>query len=607
MKIHQEDLLQRIRTASALELPQLLQEVELYDEESTRAIIDEIYLEFQSSDSLQEQVIIPVFTSIIDGLLEFSSATRKLRRMGLTATRIVADCRTFSYDNPGVALTIPDAYTEWKNSRDMTNDAFQEYQENQRIPYTGNRDIYEDKAKLNGYKEEAFSGVSINAMDEYTGKKNIYQTKAHPDARRNIQEYKHKHLAEVDHIVPLEKIHERFAGNYALSDADIKSIANDESNFALTAAYINRGEGAKGQGGKFDKTISEVVRDQKEREQRGESNLGLSAETKERMLRLEKEAEQALEKNANEKIIQNLGGIGTITDNSLYKKLGGNAAKQAGLYVIGNAIMYLIKPLYYELADICKHGLLEGVGANDAFDAFYLRFFRIQEYIKSTFLREFKDNVWEFVKAFVSSLIEGIIHLFVGMFRRVLKVIKEGVKILYHSGTVLFGSYSKVMSPAEKGDAILKIVGGGVIAISGVGVETLLNEIGVPDPLSIPLSTMLSGIATVLFMYLLDQADLFSVKAEKRYARIREVFEERIRDIKELRDSFNTAAIEILRQQRLQFEKIESNLKLAIDNSNTQALNDGIYQLASCLGVDLRYRNLSEFEKYMASDEIIEL
>ena len=89
------------------------------------------------------------------------------------------------------------------------------------------------------------------------------------------------------------------------------------------------------------------------------------------------------------------------------------------------------------------------------------------------------------------------------------------------------------MTPAQKGDAIIKIIGGSVLAISGVAVESLLNKIGIGEPWSVVLATMISGIASALFMYVLDKADIFSTKAENRRDRIIEIFDERIKDINE--------------------------------------------------------------------------
>lgn len=66
--------------------------------------------------------------------------------------------------------------------------------------------------------------------------------------------------------MPLKQIHDQLKGNYALTDEDIKTLANNDTNFALTSARINRGAGASGQGGKFDMTNTEFVEDQRQRE-----------------------------------------------------------------------------------------------------------------------------------------------------------------------------------------------------------------------------------------------------------------------------------------------------------------------------------------------------
>lgn len=97
------------------------------------------------------------------------------------------------------------------------------------------------------------------------------------------------------------------------------------------------------------------------------------------------------------------------------------------------------------------------------------------------------------------------------------------MNILMQSGKVLFGKDSEQMSLAEKGDAIIKIVGGGVIAICGIGLESLMNKLSILEPWSIVLSTMLSGIASVIFMTMLDKMDLFNAKAEKRQKRIDDI------------------------------------------------------------------------------------
>lgn len=584
-----------IRNASPLELASKLQEAELYDKKETRAVVDEVYEEFKSSGSLVDEVVVPVFMSIADGLLESTSATRKLRKKGLTASRIISQCQSFSYDQVETDVIIPDGYTEWKNVGDQTRSDFEDFGKNTRKGY--DRGTYEDKDRLNSYKQDKFdnNGGRINATDEYTGEKNVYQFKSNPDARRNIEKYKHDHQAEVDHIVPLKQIHEQLKGNYALTDEDIKNIANIDKNYALTSARINRGSGAPGAGGKFDMTNTEFVEDQRNREKEGRANLGLSKEAKENMLKMEKEAQREINKDANKAILDNISRQGTGNASKIWGKSVGNAASQSKDYVVGNVILYLIKPLYYEISDMFKNGIKEGVDAESTMQAFKIRFGRVKRYVLDNALAFLGDNIWEFVKGFLSSLVEGIISLFVGVFKQILKVVKEGIMVLMKSGKILFGKESKLMSAAEKGDAIIKILGGSVIAICGIGIEALLNKIGIMEPWSIILSTILSGIVSSLFMLLLDKIDLFSVKAEKRRKRIEEIFDERIKDIKDAEQTFNNAAIETMRSQKLQFIEIEKNINEGIQSNDINSINSALFSLASFMNVDLGYKNQTEF------------
>lgn len=594
-----KELEEGIRRASPLELALKLQEAELYDKKETCSVVDEVYEEFCKQGSLVDEVVVPVFMSIADGLLESTAATRKMRKKGLTASRIISQCQSFSYDNMETYTILPDGYTEWKNVGEQTRTDFKKYGEETRQAY--NRDTYEDKERLGQYKQKKFddNGGRINATDEYTGQKNVYQYKKNPDARRNIERYKHSHQAEVDHIVPLKQIHEQFKGNYALTDKDIRNLANNETNYALTSARINHGVGASGAGNKSEMTNSEFIEDQRKREKEGRANLGLSEEVKENMLRMGREAQTAINKDANKAIYANITGQGTGETSEIWGKSAANAANQSKDYVVGNVILFMIKPLYYEISDIFRNGLKEGVGADSTMQAFKIRFGRIKRYVLDNALAFMGNNVWEFVKGFVSSLVEGIISLFVGIFKQILKVVKEGIKVLVQSGKVIFGKQTKQMSAAEKGDAIIKILGGSVIAICGIGIEALLNKIGIMEPWSIILSTMLSGIASTLFMLLLDKIDLFSVKAEKRRKRIEEIFDERIKDIHDAAQNFDTAAIETMRLQKLLFMKIEKNINDGILANNISSINSGLIELASFMNIDLGYRDQKEFvEKF---------
>lgn len=584
--------LEQLAKSSPLEVTAKLQEFEMYDMKSSQEIIDEVYQEFQSGEHLADNVLKPVFLSIIDGILD--AFGRSARKNGLTASRVFQECEQFSYDETDNTTNV-NGYTEHRNATDYN----EIYAEKHRAKF--NRKSYENTSRMRRYKLNQFKDENGNVIrnknikDEYTGEKNLYVHRADPDKRRNDPKYDYQ--AESDHIIPLKQLHAQFKGNYGLSDEDIKKIANNDYNLAVTSGKIN--------GNKLDMSNSEFI---KKQEKLGEKGIKITSKTKANMLQLEKDATKAINKDVNNTVLKNITGKGNTDQTKIiYKESMSNAADQSKNYAVGNLIMFIVKPIYFELKDCFKNGIAEGVGASSALEALNIRFGRVKEHVLKNAFKFLGDSVWEFVKGFISSLIEGIISLFVGVFKQVLKVLKEGIKLFVQSAKILFGKDAKEMTPAQKGDAIIKLIGGSVIAIAGVGIEALLNKIGIGEPWSIFLSTFLSGLASALFMYLLDKADIFSVKAEKRRDRIVEIFTERINDIKTAANEFNTVAIETLRKQHQGFVEIQNAVNLAFANNDIDSINAGLYKMADFFNIDLPFSNTSEFVDYFDSEDVIKL
>ena len=642
MNEEKKKAIEELEYASPLEISRLLQQIELYDEKSSQEVLDEVYEKFYSEEHLEDEVLKPVFMSVVDGLLEATAGGRVARKKGLTASRVIEECTNFSYDNLGDNHADVNGYTEYKN---INHDEI-EYQiqlekwkrdgkKGDQPQYNGSvnsnstqeyiRSNLEDSSAMNDYKEKQRHGEK-KIKDEYTEKDNLYVSQNNmPD---NYNDETHRKQAQPDHIVPLKQLHEQYKHNYALDDSDLKRIANSESNLAITSAEINQV--------KRDMTNKQYI------EWMDEHGKPLDENTKKIMLQKQKEATKSIESDVNKTVAKNLVGKGQVDEKAMknavneFKENNGqapteeqrnqieqnlikkktneirgtavkNAAGQAKDYAVGNLILFIVKPIYYEISDIFKNGLKEGVGADSGSQALGIRFTRVKKYVMTHAKAFFGDSILDFVKGFVSSLIEGIISLFVGMLKQVLKILKEGVKILVGSVQILFGKNAKAMSPAQKGDAIIKLIGGSVIAISGVALESLLNKIGIGDPWSVVLSTMLSGIASALFMYILNKADLFSTKAERRYERVKEIFDERIKDVQEATELFDRVALETMKEQRLQFESIQEEINTGLESNDIDSINTGLYKLADFMKVDLPYSNTKEFCDYMDSEEVLVL
>ena len=67
-KIVLTEIIKKLENVSPLDLPQALIEIELYEQQTAQELMDEIHNEFQKEDII-DNVVTPVFTTIIDGLL----------------------------------------------------------------------------------------------------------------------------------------------------------------------------------------------------------------------------------------------------------------------------------------------------------------------------------------------------------------------------------------------------------------------------------------------------------------------------------------------------------------------------------------------------------
>ena len=376
MNEEKKKAIEELEYASPLEISRLLQQIELYDEKSSQEVLDEVYEKFDSEEHLEDEVLKPVFMSVVDGLLEATAGGRVARKKGLTASRVIEECTNFSYDNLGDNHADVNGYTEYKN---INHDEI-EYQiqlekwkrdgkKGDQPQYNGSvnsnstqeyiRSNLEDSSAMNDYKEKQRHGEK-KIKDEYTEKDNLYVSQNNmPD---NYNDETHRKQAQPDHIVPLKQLHEQYKHNYALDDSDLKRIANSESNLAITSAEINQV--------KRDMTNKQYI------EWMDEHGKPLDENTKKIMLQKQKEATKSIESDVNKTVAKNLVGKGQVDEKAMknavneFKENNGqapteeqrnqieqnlikkktneirgtavkNAAGQAKDYAVGNLILFL--------------------------------------------------------------------------------------------------------------------------------------------------------------------------------------------------------------------------------------------------------------------------
>ena len=101
--------------------------------------------------------------------------------------------------------------------------------------YKGNRTLYDNGSAKAGVKKDAFQN-NVTVTDPYTGQP-LVLTKQ--EAKMRYGDKWQEHLAEADHVKPLEKIHEDTKNNVWNTTGDVKDAANSDDNLRVTSRKYN--------------------------------------------------------------------------------------------------------------------------------------------------------------------------------------------------------------------------------------------------------------------------------------------------------------------------------------------------------------------------------
>lgn len=490
-------------------------DIEVSREEAMR-LIDSI-----NTGSAVDNILEPVFLGLFDGAMRaFKIGTKH----GLTASRLYNECKVFSYDTPSQTTPL-DSYTESLNELENIRQFEEQSNFSNGSVTRGEQALnMRDGAKMNAVKDNHFQG-ELRAKDGYDDS-NVFQFKNHAKSEGAPTQ-----AAEVEHILSCAETCNRLRSNKALNDQDIRDIVNIDENLLVTSMQNNRGAIT----GKFDKTSTELqqeidqgyVLDTKGRKHTLSTN---EIETRKNMVSKMASARKDIDSATNAAVLTNIA-----TDSNVQKRLATDAKDAAGNQSMGEVIIFMIKPLFYELRDCFLNGIEGGVKSDSFKSALQIRFGRMKDHILKQAGTLLKDGLMSFFKNFLVMLLEGIVNCFVGVFKQVARMVKEGFKALLQIIPIL---RDKSKSAAEKGDAILKLLASSLTIFASIGIESWLNSLGIGEPWSIIISSVLTAVLTALTMYLLDKLDLFGVNKARQLQRVDEIINLEIENThKEMFDS----------------------------------------------------------------------
>lgn len=580
-----DEMLNDLSNTSPLMMSKKLIEYELYDQQDSIEVLNSIYEEFENNQNIVDELVTPVFFNICDGIVKHPKLG--LAKSGITATRLVNEIKYFDYED--LHHSKRDMIQDKKNLDENTKTNTLYYidkngQKHKSRYYARNKDT----AKKQGLEEQYYKYEDTKKMKDY---KNKYLKNKSRDEYTNQNGVKNKR-PQPDHIIPLEHAIKEYGTSKFLTNENLKNALNKDNNFAVTNGSLNQSKGSK--------TNLEAVSD-------GQNTISAkqSDATKQRMIQKGKEAKKEVEKDLNNKVFENLKEDSKKTlrgESKLVNDAKEQAIKDSQNKALGEIVILLIKPIYYELNDIFKNGMIANFNVSDKIEAFILRMKRVKNYVMNNAIGTIFDNIKDFLQSFVTLLLNGIVNAFVGLLKKILQVIMEGFTAIVESIKIMMKPANEV-SPAQKADAITKLLATTVITFLGTYFEQSILGFMNDTPLEFLkdiIIMMLTGIASTLVVWLLDQIDLFSVKGEKRLARVKEIFELRIETIKQNTDIFEKTSIEILAKQKLQFKNIMANMNTAIDNN--QNINQSVYELADFMKIDLKVKSTDEFLNLLSNN-----
>lgn len=553
-------------TINPLDMVKELLEMEFYNKVEAEDLFKQIDEEFNGKGRAIESLMIPSVYGMLD-------AVGRKAEMSISPGEVVRECKEFTIDN----YNLSNVRVRSQNKKIELDIEEREF----------NRNKIDDVSKRNNYRDKKTNGKTVK--DEYVGEKNIYKERKNAE-KRNFKDI-NSHTTDVDHIVPLKKVHEQTKYNILLKESDIKAIGNLEDNYALTNSKLNRSKG--------DKTNSQYV----------ESNKNeLSKETIATMKSKEKQANKAIKKEANKRVVNNLKNdpemrnkaIKEVSKTSL--KVGMDSAK-AGVYT--RMTILLIKTTYFEVVDSFKNGITHDVNASTTLEALKIRVNRAVTYIitslKDIMSGSFKDMIIETIKGFVKLIFD----FFLGTIKMIGQIIVKGFGAIVQSIKLLVCP-PEGMTLSQRMDAITKLLATTALGTLFVSANEKISKlIPFADPINTIIMILLEGFAVAGVIYILDKLDLFGAKWEKKIQRINEIFDERSKEIKEGAENIEKNVLATLFEQKSNFIDKIKELNLSLDSKNLDRANDMAFSLANTFNIKLEYENLDEFLDFIDSTDTL--
>lgn len=341
---------------------------------------------------------------------------------------------------------------------------------------------------------------------------------------------------DLDHVISAKQTHED-AGRI-LAGISTEKLANIDDNLKPTSDSVNRSKKAMSP----EKFADKLDNNKSERHSRiqelNQNKNNLTDKERSELNKLNKlenvNTRKLREEGKNAQIEQDKKiNSEYYSSDKFLKNTFSTSSIEAGKMGLQQSIGLLLTEFFAasfdEISDAYKNGFKDSLKSQSFFEALQVRLFRIAKRVAASWkdaLSAFKEGA---ISGFLNNLVTMLINTLVTTGKRIVRVIREGfLSIMKALKMAMFPPEG--MTRAEASDAALKLLATGVTVSLGILAEeavekTVLAFFTTHLPPLAPFAPIVSaifvgamtGIASSLLVYGLDQLDIFGVNNQRKH------------------------------------------------------------------------------------------
>ncbi len=425
--------------------------------------------------------------------------------------------------------------------------------------YTGNRNLYDSGIAKRNVKQTSFNQAEQSGsqvLDPYTNQE-LRLRKI--DAKTEFGTDWQNHLAEGDHITPIEEIHSQTKNKAWITNDDIKEIANSDDNLQTVSRKFNNA--------KRSRTNEEFVTDEEYLKSKG---IELSEEGKQKAIEKGRESQKIIDRKVAKTSVKNALKTG--------HKAGLQGAANAGLMTATmSGVMNIVSVLKGEKSaeDALKD---TAVDTGKAAATGYVLTGGL-----TTISHTLSNSSSKFIQALSKSNVPGYVITAVIVTGNTLKK--------YANGEI--STEECIIELGEKG-----------ISFATAGASMAVGQALIPIPVVGAAIGCLVGtmVTSSIYNNIIGGIKQRKMESDERKRLISE-YDDIANEARQYREELESYLETYFKDYQDCFDEALQGMKLAFEVGDANGVITGANMITKKLGGEVKFENTSEFKNFLDSDE----